>query len=177
MTTILPIAQLGNPVLRDRATPIEDPEDPDLHMFIDNLLATLQESKGVGIAAPQVSKNFQLLIVASHPNARYPRAPQMEPLVLMNPRILAHSAETNKDWEGCLSIPGLRGLVSRYQEVEIEFCDLKGNWKRQVFTDFVARIFQHEFDHLEGLMFLDRVETTYELMAEQEYQQRIVQAF
>jgi peptide deformylase len=99
----------------------------------------------------------------------------MEPTAMINPRIIAHSTEMVKGWEGCLSIPGIRGLVPRYQAVEVEYISQDGQLHRQELTDFVARIFQHEYDHLDGIVFLDRVEGIQDMMTEQEYQQRIVQ--
>ncbi len=176
MATRLAIAQLGDPVLRQCAEPIQDAGEPWVQALIDNLLKTLYESKGVGIAAPQVASSHQLLVIASYPNSRYPHAPSMKPVALVNPRLVSHSEERVKDWEGCLSIPGIRGLVPRYTEVEVEYCDRHGVVQRQVFTDFVARIFQHEFDHLNGQVFLDHVESVYDMMTEQEYLKRIVNA-
>lgn len=175
MATLLQVAQLGNPVLRREAHAIENPLDPQIQVLIDNMLATLQAANGVGMAAPQVSEPLQLLLIASRPNGRYPHAPLMDPIALINPRLVAHSGETVSDWEGCLSIPGLRGVVSRYPEIEVEYLDRNNRLKKQVFTDFVARIFQHEFDHLHGLAFIDRMESTQGLMTEQEYQNQIVQ--
>lgn len=176
MATRLTIAQLGDPVLRQPAAPIEEVNARWVQTLIDNLLKTLYQSKGVGIAAPQVASSHQLLVIASYPNARYPHAPTMEPLALINPRLVSHSDNRVKDWEGCLSVPGIRGLVPRYTEVEVEYCDRHGSLQRQVFTDFVARIFQHEFDHLNGQVFLDHVEHAHDMMTEQEYLKRIVNA-
>ncbi|HBL13961.1 MAG TPA: peptide deformylase [Cyanobacteria bacterium UBA11162] len=175
MAESLQIAQLGNPILRQQAQRVDNIQDESFQQLIDHLIATATASNGVGIAAPQVSKSYRLLIVASRPNPRYPNAPLMEPTAMINPRILAHSNEMIKGWEGCLSIPGIRGLVPRYQTVEVEYISREGKLHRQELTDFVARIFQHEYDHLEGFVFLDRVETTTDMMTEQEYQQRIVQ--
>ncbi len=175
MTESLQIAQLGNPILRQQAQLIDNVQDEHIQQLIDALIATASASNGVGIAAPQVSESYRLLIVASRPNARYPNAPLMEPTAIINPRIVAHSTEIVKSWEGCLSIPGIRGLVPRYQEIEVEYTSRDGQLHRQELTDFVARIFQHEYDHLDGILFLDRVETTQDIMTEQEYQQRIVQ--
>lgn len=166
----LEILQLGNPRLRDTAQAIASSRDPALQALIDQLLVTMHASNGVGIAAPQVGQPLCLVIVASRPNPRYPDAPEMEPLPMLNPRLLSHSDETLKGWEGCLSVPGIRGLVPRYREIEVEYGDRHGNLRRQVFTDFVARIVQHEVDHLKGLVFVDRVETTRDLITEQEYQ-------
>lgn len=169
-SSLLEILQLGNAKLRDTARAIASPDDPALQALIDGLLVTLRASNGVGIAAPQVGQPICLVIVASRPNPRYPYAPEMEPLPMLNPRLLSHSDETVKGWEGCLSVPGIRGLVPRYREIEIEYGDRYGNLHRQVFTDFVARIVQHEVDHLNGQVFIDRVETTRDLLTEQEYQ-------
>ena len=166
----LEILQLGNPKLRDQARAIASPENPALQALIDRLLVTLKTSNGVGIAAPQVGQPICLVIVASHPNPRYPDAPEMEPLPMLNPRLLSHSDEMVKGWEGCLSVPGIRGLVPRYRAIEVEYGDRHGHLRRQIFTDFVARIVQHETDHLNGLVFVDRVETTCDLITEREYQ-------
>jgi len=175
MAKILQVSQLGNPILRQQAQPIEDIGDRRLQKLIDNLMATVAKENGVGIAAPQVAESYRLFIVASRPNLRYPHAPKMEPTAIINPRIIAHSSEVVKDWEGCLSIPGIRGLVPRYQAIEVEYTSRDGKLHRQELTDFVARIFQHEYDHLDGSVFLDRVESTQELMTEQEYDRQIVQ--
>jgi peptide deformylase len=175
MTKSLQIAQLGNPILRQQAQLVNDVRDERTQNLIDALITTTGTAKGVGIAAPQVSESYRLFIVASRPNARYPKAPLMEPTAMINPRLITHSTERVKDWEGCLSVPGIRGLVPRYQAIEVEYTTRDGQLHHQELTDFVARIFQHEYDHLNGIVFLDRVETTQDLITEQEYQQQIVQ--
>jgi peptide deformylase len=167
---ILNIAELGDPVLRQNAIAIVDIQDPNLQNLIDSLIETAKVANGVGIAAPQVSQSYRLFIVASCPNPRYPNAPIMEPTAMINPKIISHSEEIVKDWEGCLSVPGKRGLVPRYQSIEVEYTDRKGLLKHQVLTDFVARIFQHELDHLDGIVFVDRVEKPQDLFTEEEYQ-------
>ncbi len=166
----LPVCQLGNPLLREIAKPIADVGDRQIQNLIDQMLATLIEGRGVGIAAPQIGRSLQIVIIASHPNERYPHAPQMEPTAMINPKIISHSVETEKGWEGCLSVPMIRGLVPRYREIEIEYTDRQGDRQQTKLTDFVARIFQHEYDHLEGKVFLDRVETSLDLVTELEYQ-------
>ncbi len=171
----LTVYQLGNPALRKIAKPIADVCDREIQQLIDEMLITLKESKGVGLAAPQIGRSLQLVIVASHPNQRYPHAPQMEPTAMINPKIIAYSGETEKDWEGCLSVPMMRGLVPRDREIEVEYTDRQGDRTVTKLTDFVARIFQHEYDHLEGKVFLDRVETNRDLASEAEYQ-NILQA-
>lgn len=169
-TKKLTIHQLGNPVLRDQAQPIANISNREIQQLIDEMLVTLKESKGVGLAAPQVGRSLQLIIIASHPNERYPNAPQMEPLPMINPKIISYSVETEKGWEGCLSVPMIRGLVPRYREIEVEYLDRFGDRQVTKLIDFVARIFQHEYDHLEGKVFLDRVENTLDLASEEEYQ-------
>ncbi|MGB5963383.1 MAG: peptide deformylase [Coleofasciculaceae cyanobacterium] len=173
MTALL-IAQLGNPILRQKAQTVDNIQDERIQNLIDALMVTVTAANGVGIAAPQVSQSDRLFIVASRPNQRYPNAPEMEPTAMINPQIIAHSTEIVNGWEGCLSIPGIRGLVPRYQAIEVEYTTRDGKQNRQELTDFVARIFQHEYDHLDGIVFLDRVKSTQDLMTEQEYVQRIV---
>lgn len=173
MAEILEIVELGEPILRQKAEAIDTLKDDRMQTLIDDLLATVKHSNGVGIAAPQVGQSLQLMIVASRPNPRYPNAPEMEPTPIINPRILSHSTEVVKGWEGCLSIPGIRGMVPRYQAIEIEYVDRTGKLQKMAMTDFVARIFQHEFDHFNGVVFLDRVESTQDLITEKSYQKLI----
>lgn len=174
MAEVMKIAELGNPILRLLSQPVTDVADPDVQTLIDNLIHTAIQTNGVGIAAPQVAKSFQLFIVASRPNLRYLHAPIMEPTPMINPQIIAMSDEQAVGWEGCLSVPGLRGQVKRAKEVEVRWCDRYGKEHQQVFTDFVARIIQHEYDHLNGKVFIDRVATTMDLMSESEYHARVV---
>ncbi|MBC1235872.1 peptide deformylase [Nostoc sp. 2RC] len=168
------IIQLGNPTLRQKAAWVDNIQDPSIQKLIDDLMSTVATANGVGIAAPQVAQSYRLFIVASRPNARYPNAPEMEPTAMINPRIISHSKEVVKDWEGCLSVPGIRGLVPRYKNIEVEYSDRQGNVQKQELRDFVARIFQHEYDHLDGIVFVDRLENTLDMITEQEYQQRVV---
>jgi peptide deformylase len=175
MQEVLTVSQLGDPALRQIAQPIYNIQADWVQTLIDRLMETLVQSNGVGIAAPQVAAAYRLLIVASRPNPRYPNAPEMEPTVMVNPRLVSCSSEVAKDWEGCLSVPGIRGLVPRYKAIEIEYTDRQGKLQRQNLTDFVARIFQHEFDHLNGMVFLDRLESVRDIITDQEYLKRIVQ--
>ncbi len=169
MADALQIFQLGNPVLRQISQPVFHLQEEETQQFLDRLLKTLVDSNGVGIAAPQVGVSQRVLIIASRPSPRYPNAPEMEPVVMVNPHLVSHSEEIAQDWEGCLSIPGIRGLVPRYRAIEVEYTTHDGKLQRQELTDFVARIFQHEFDHLNGLMFLDRLESVRDIVTDQEY--------
>ncbi len=168
------IIQLGNPLLRQKSILVEDVHGTAIQRLIDDLIAAAVKTDAVGIAAPQVAENYRLLIVASRPNPRYPDAPNMAPTAMINPQIVAHSDLVVQGWEGCLSVPGIRGLVPRYQTIEIAYHDRYGQLQKLELTDFVARIFQHEYDHLEGIVFLDRVAKIDDMMTEAEYQQRIV---
>lgn len=176
MAELLEVLQVGNPILRQIAQPIDrlnEPMQTLIDNLIENLMETLLQSNGVGIAAPQVAASYRLLIIASRPNPRYPNAPEMEPTVMINPRIISTSDEMVKDWEGCLSVPGIRGLVPRHSTIAIEYSDRQGKLQQQHLTDFVARIFQHELDHLNGIVFLDRLETTQDIVTDQEYLKRM----
>ncbi|MGF1541446.1 MAG: peptide deformylase [Pleurocapsa sp.] len=170
MTTVLKIAQLGNPILRLKAQPVTQITDHGVSQLIDCLIATANSTKGVGIAAPQVSQSCRLFIVASHPSDRYPDAPKMQTIAMINPQIINHNDKIVKDWEGCLSIPGIRGLVPRYQQIEVEYTNKDGQLQHQILTDFVARIFQHELDHLDGKLFIDRIINEEDIYTEAEYQ-------
>lgn len=172
-STLLQIAQLGHPVIRKKSLPVKDVNEMYIQKLIDDLTFTVMDVDGVGIAAPQVYQSLRLFILASHPNPRYPNAPNMKPTAIINPVILSKSKTTAKDWEGCLSIPGIRGLIPRSTSITVEYTTRDGKKVQKSFKDFVARIFQHEYDHLEGIVFLDRVETTKDLITEKEYQKLI----
>ena len=163
------IAHLGQPILRGVAEKIADPANAAVQALIDDMLVTVAEANGVGIAAPQVFEPLSLFIVASRPNPRYPHAPEMEPTAMINPEILWVSDEKEKGWEGCLSIPGLRGLTSRHKRIGVRYLTRQGEVREEEYQDFLARIFQHEFDHVQGMVFVDRVESTRELVTEKEY--------
>ncbi|GAM08632.1 peptide deformylase 2 [Geobacter sp. OR-1] len=169
MPILRQIAQLGQPVLRGVGAAVADPADPAVQALIDDMLVTVADANGVGIAAPQVFEPLSLFIVASHPNPRYPHAPQMEPTAMINPEIVWMSDEKEKGWEGCLSIPGLRGPVPRHRRIGVRYLTRSGELREEEYDGFLARVFQHEFDHVRGMVFIDRVEDTRELMTEKEY--------
>ena len=170
MPRILEIAQLGDPVIRKRSAEVTDIHNPQVQALIDDLFATVAEENGMGIAAPQVSESTRIIVLASRPNARYPYAPTMEPTVMINPETTWASSEQKKDWEGCLTVPGMRGLVPRHRTIQIRFQSRDGEIIEKEYDGFLARVFQHEIDHLDGLVFLDRVESTKDLITEKEWQ-------
>lgn len=165
-----PVLTLGHPILRQVAQPVERVNDPALQHLIDQLLTTVGLAHGVGIAAPQMGTPLRVLVVASRPNLRYPHAPTMAPTVLINPSLVAASDDLELGWEGCLSVPGVRGRVPRHREIEVAYLDRQGQPQRRVWEGFVARIFQHEADHLEGILFTDRIQSELDLLSEDAYQ-------
>ncbi len=169
MTRICEIAQLGNQVLRQKAQIVADVHDAEILQIIKTMQSTLAATSGVGIAAPQISQSKQIIIMASRPTPRYPSAPLMEPTVMINPGFDALSEIQEKDWEGCLSIPGIRALVPRYRDIIIRYTDQQGGLAEAKLSGFVARIFQHEVDHLAGKTYLDRVENNADIFAESEF--------
>jgi len=168
------ILQLGNPLLRHIANRVHDVTNDATQALIQTLLTTCQASKGVGIAAPQLGISQAIFIMASYPNERYPNAPLMEPMALINPMIRAHSDLKEKEWEGCLSIPGIRAKVPRYTWIDVTYTTAKGKKEEKRFEGFLARIFLHEFDHLIGKLFIDHVESTEDMVSEQIYRSVIL---
>ena len=173
LDNIAAIAQIGESILRNHASVVDKIDDHIIIDLIDHLINTATANSGVGIAAPQISQSYRVFIVASHPSDRYPYAPTMPPTAMINPQILAHGESIVKDWEGCLSVPNVRGLVPRYQSIEVEYTTKEGEIKQEILTDFVARIFQHELDHLDGVLFIDRISDPADLYTEAEYRQII----
>lgn len=169
MTRVCEIAQLGDQVLRRKAETVSDVHDADTLRIIEAMQSTLAGTSGVGIAAPQIKESKRIIIMASRPTLRYPSAPLMEPTVMINPGFQILSEIQEKDWEGCLSIPGIRALVPRYKEILIQYTDVQGSPVESKLNGFVARIFQHEFDHLEGKTYLDRVENNTDIFSESEF--------
>jgi peptide deformylase len=149
------ISQIGAPVLRQTAQDVEFPLSPQIEQLIIDLMHTADLANGVGIAAPQAAVSLNLFILASRPSPRYPQAPTMEPIAVINPQIIDRSSENIWGWEGCLSVLNQRAVVSRAQWVAVEYFDAQGQLQSKRFSDFVARIFQHEYDHLQGVLFIE----------------------
>ena len=169
MSEILELTELGNPILREKAKEVVDFADFELQKLIDDMLLTVIEVNGVGLAAPQVGRSLRIFVMSSHPNPRYPEAPEMEPKEIINPEILNSSEEMEDDWEGCLSIPGIRGIVPRHREIEVRYFDRYARENNEKLDDFLARIFQHELDHLDGIVFLDRLKSSKDIITDREY--------
>lgn len=158
MSIVLPVAQRGEEILKLKAALVAESEFNSgwLQQLASAMQATMSERSGVGIAAPQVYISKRVIIVASRGNPRYPDAPEMDAVVMVNPEILYFSQETCFGEEGCLSVPNERGQVERAQVVKVRYQTLTGEVVETVYEGFPARIVQHEVDHLDGILFVDR---------------------
>ena len=156
---ILKVARLGHPALRKVALPVPPHEipSPDLQRFIDDLIETMREYNGAGLAATQVHILKQIAAIEVLGNPRYPDAPDIPLMVLINPVVTFLTDEMEEGWEGCLSIPDMRGMVPRYTALRLQAYDRTGAKMDLVAKDFFARVIQHETDHLNGLVYLDRM--------------------
>ena len=169
------ILQLGHPHLRLIARNVENIKSDNIQNFIDDLLHYVSEVNGMGISAPQVDHSLRLFIMSSKPNTRYPHAPSMQPTVIINPEIISVAKKVEKDWEGCLSVPSIRALVPRHQSIIARYTTRNGEQVEATYYGFLARVFQHELDHLNGIVFIDRVKDNHDMMAEQEWLKLISQ--
>jgi peptide deformylase len=158
----LDILHLGNPLLRERSRELTREEllAPETQTFIDDLIATMRAASGAGIAAPQVGRPVRICVVEVKDNPRYPYKPNIPLTVLVNPVLRPIGEETFENYEGCLSVPNLRGVVTRSAQVEVTAWDREGNEATRVMRGLGAGTFQHEVDHLDGLLFVDRVVDT-----------------
>lgn len=156
---ILKVARLGHPVLRRVADPVsaEEITRPEMQRFIDDMVETMREYDGVGLAAPQVHVSRQIAVLEVESHSRYPDMPRIPLMVIVNPVLTPAAEETAPDWEGCLSIPDLRGMTPRYTAVRLEAYGRKGERIELIAKDFFARVLQHETDHLNGKVYLDRM--------------------
>jgi peptide deformylase len=151
------ILKMGDPRLLRVAPPVTTFDTPELHTLIADMFDTMQSAKGAGLAAPQIGVDLQLVIFGFTRNDRYPDAPPVPPTVLINPTITPLSDEQEDGWEGCLSVPGLRGVVPRYTRIRYTGLDAKGDAIDRVAEGFHARVVQHECDHLIGRLYPTRM--------------------
>ncbi|WP_455172105.1 peptide deformylase [Azospirillum largimobile] len=153
---VLPIARMGNPVLRKIAEPIADPTDPAVARLAADMIATMLDAPGVGLAAPQISESRRIIVFRVP--ADRGEGEEVANTVLVNPVIEPLSDDKVRGWEGCLSIPGLRGLVPRYRRIRYRGYGLDGARIEREASGFHARVVQHEVDHLDGVLYLDRMD-------------------
>ena len=157
--TILKIAPIGTPVLRQRAREVSPEElaSAEIQTFIDDLVETMHDAAGAGLAAIQVYRPIRIVAIEVRDNPRYPYKPNIPLTILVNPVLTPLSEERFDNYEGCLSVPDLRGVVSRFAELRVQALDRHGAPIDTVVRGITAGTFQHEVDHLDGTLFVDRV--------------------
>ena len=148
---------MGHPVLRERAKPVEAFGTPELHALLEDMKETMAAKNGAGLAAPQIGVGQRLVIFGVDHNPRYPDAEPVPFTVLVNPKLVMLTREVEEDWEGCLSVPGMRGVVPRYTKLRYTGFDIDGNPIERVAEGFHARVVQHECDHLDGILYPQRM--------------------
>ncbi len=155
--TVREILKMGDPRLLRVAPPVTAFDTPELHALIADMFDTMAAANGAGLAAPQIGVDLQLVIFGYSRNVRYPDAPPVPPTVLINPRITPLSDEIEDGWEGCLSVPGLRGQVPRLARIRYSGFDAQGRPFEREAEGFHARVVQHECDHLVGRLYPTRM--------------------
>jgi peptide deformylase len=151
------VLRMGDPRLRTPSRPITDLNDPQLAQLVEDLRDTMVACDGAGLAAPQIGVQRRLVIFGFRQNRRYPDAPPVPETVLINPEIEPLGDLRSEGWEGCLSVPGLRGVVARHHRIRYRGWDGRGEWMEREAEGFHARVVQHECDHLDGVLFPDRL--------------------
>jgi peptide deformylase len=165
--SILKVARMGHPVLRRRARPVDksDIRNPAVQKFIDDMIETMYEYHGVGLAAPQVHEGLRLFVAMLDEEP----GEESEALVVINPEITPASAAMEEGWEGCLSIPDIRGMVPRHTDITVKALDRSGKALELQLRGFPARVVQHETDHLDGVLFFDRMKSMQSLTFLEEF--------
>jgi len=154
---IRPVLRMGDPRLLEASRPVERIGTPELHALIADMHETMAALDGAGLAAPQVGVLLQVVIFGVKRNPRYPDAEEVPYTVLINPVLTAVGKEMEEGWEGCLSVPGMRGLVPRYRQLRYQGYDQYGKAIDRTVSDFHARVVQHECDHLAGILYPMRI--------------------
>jgi peptide deformylase len=165
--SILKVARMGHPVLRRRARALDrsDLRNAAVQKFIDDMVETMYEYHGVGLAAPQVHEGLRLFVAMLDDEP----GEESEALVVVNPEITANGEATEEGWEGCLSIPDIRGMVPRYTDITMKALDRHGKAMELRLRGFPARVAQHETDHLDGVLFFDRMKSMQSLTFLEEF--------
>jgi peptide deformylase len=148
---------MGEPLLLERAKPVEVFDTPELHALLQDMRDTMAALNGAGLAAPQIGVSLRVVIFGGFDSPRYPEAASIPDTVLINPQLTPLSEAMDEGWEGCLSVPGMRGLVPRYSQLRYTGFDAKGNPIDRTVQGFHARVVQHECDHLDGVLYPMRI--------------------
>jgi peptide deformylase len=151
------VLRMGHAVLRERASPVEKFATPELRDLLRDMQDTMAAKNGAGLAAPQIGVSQRIVIFGVQSNPRYPDAEEVPFTVLVNPKIVLLTKEVEEGWEGCLSVPGMRGLVPRYTRLRYTGFDVEGNPIDRIAEGFHARVVQHECDHLDGILYPQRM--------------------
>lgn len=151
--TVRRVLKMGDPLLYRRADPVAAFDTPELNALITDMFDTMAALNGAGLAAPQIGVSQRVVIFGIEANPRYPHAEPVPMTVLINPELEPLGEDTEEGWEGCLSVPGLRGLVSRHRQLRYTGFDPMGNRIDRTVSDFHARVVQHECDHLDGILY------------------------
>lgn len=151
------VLRMGEPLLLEKAQPVTIFNTPELHALVEDMQDTMQAMNGAGIAAPQIGVSLQVVIFGVGANPRYPDAEQVPYTVLINPTLNFIGDEIEDGWEGCLSVPGMRGVVPRYTRLHYTGFDQFGNSIDRLVSGFHARVVQHECDHLLGILYPMRI--------------------
>jgi peptide deformylase len=151
------VLRMGHPCLLKEAEPVEEFNTPWLHALIEDMFDTMAACNGAGLAAPQIGVSKRVVIFGVEHNPRYPQAEPVPMTVLINPVVEPIGNEMEDGWEGCLSVPGMRGLVPRYRRVRYRGCDQYGIALDRRVESFHARVVQHEVDHLDGILYPRRI--------------------
>ena len=154
---IRPVLRMGHPILREVAAPVERFGTRDLRELVQDMDDTMRSRNGAGIAAPQVGVSLRVVIFEITVNPRYPQAEPVPYTVLVNPELEPIGTDREEGWEGCLSVPGLRGLVPRWQQLRYRGFDIEGRPIDRTVAGFHARVVQHEVDHLDGILYPMRI--------------------
>ena len=170
------LTEFGNPILRKKAKRVSASflRTRAFKKLKRDMLATMRKAGGIGIAAPQVGVSRQITVLELRPTPSRPRLKQKGPLFVINPEIVRHAGRKNLSWEGCLSFPDGRGKVPRASSVLVRYTDTEGKRRMERVSGLWAQIFQHEINHLNGILYVDRVKDMKSLMTVKEYQRRIV---
>ncbi|MDO9310776.1 MAG: peptide deformylase [Nitrosomonas sp.] len=154
---IKPVLKMGEAVLLEVAKPVDQFDTPELHALIEDMQDTMASLNGAGLAAPQIGVSLQVVIFGFEKNQRYPDADEVPFTVLLNPQLTPLSDEQEDGWEGCLSVPGMRGMVPRYANLRYQGVDQYGAAIDRTVSGFHARVVQHECDHLQGILYPMRI--------------------
>ena len=155
---IKPVIRMGNPLLKEISKPVKEFDSASLWSLIEDMKDTMLAQDGAGLAAIQIAVPLRVVIFSVESNPRYPDAESVPETVLINPTITPVGQDKESGWEGCLSVPGLRGLVERDSSIRYQGFDPRGNPIDRTVSDFHARVVQHEVDHLDGILYVQRME-------------------